>query len=252
MKKLLLVLVSLAGLCISAAAQDIIHTKDGRTIEARITNVGTQDISYKRYSNPNGPTFTIPISQVLSVKYQNGDNDVFSGRTSVYTKKKYRKLKGLYNTRDYEKVSGQPYSPFWNGFASFLIPGLGEIFEGEWGRGLCVVGANILMGSYTNKVGTQWLYDFDAWYNAQDPDNINYDTMPGIPGSYFLVGLARLALNIWSITDAVKIAKVKDMYWQDCMGYTSVSLSMDPYFAYTPVPGSGLQPVTGVSLKLTF
>ena len=76
--------------------------------------------------------------------------------------------------------------------------------------------------------------------------------MPALPGGILLVGLARVALNIWSIVDASKIAKVKDMYWQDCHGYTSVSLSMDPYFAYTPVPGTGIQPVTGFSLKLTF
>lgn len=252
MKRLLLIVTFFAGLCISAAAQDIISTKDGRRIEAKIIQVDDSNISYKRYSNPNGPTFTIPISQIESVKYQNGESDVYSGRTATYTKKKYKELKSLYNTRDYVKVQGQPYSPFWNGFASFLIPGLGEIFEGEWGRGLCIAGANILMGSYTRSVGNKWLTDFNAWYDVQDLDNIDYDTMPGVPGGYFLVGLARVALGIWSIVDASKIAKVKDMYWQDCMGYTSVSLSMDPYFAYTPIPGTGIQPVTGVSLKLTF
>lgn len=252
MKRLLLIIGIFAGLCTNAAAQDIIRTKDGRSIEAKILQVDDSSISYKRYSNQNGPTFTIPISQIESVKYQNGDNDVYAGRTATYTKKKYKELKGLYSTRDYRKVQGQPYSPFWNGFASFLIPGLGEIFEGEWGRGLCVAGANILMGSYTRSLGNKWVSEFNAWYNVQDPENPNFDTMPALPGGILLVGLARVALNIWSIVDASKIAKVKDMYWQDCHGYTSVSLSMDPYFAYTPAPGTGIQPVTGLSLKLTF
>ena len=85
MKKLLLIIGLFAGLCINAAAQDIIRTKDGRSIEAKILQVDDSNISYKRYSNQNGPTFSIPISQIESVKYQNGDNDVFSGRTSVYT-----------------------------------------------------------------------------------------------------------------------------------------------------------------------
>ena len=252
MKKLFLIISLIAGLCISAAAQDIIRTKDGRTIEAKITEVGTSTLSYKRYSNPNGPTFTLQLNQIDSIQYENGDNDVYSGRTKTYTKMKYRQLKGLYKTRDYRKVAGQPYSPFWSGFASFVIPGLGEIFDGEWVRGLCIAGANIAMGSYVRRKGNEWVTKYNAWADVQDPDNPDIDTMPWPSGSIFLVGGIRLGLGIWSIIDANKIAKIKDAYWQDCMGYSAVTVSLDPYFAYTPVPGSGPQPVTGLSLKLTF
>ena len=251
MKKILLIVSLLAGLCISAAAQDVIYTKDGRTIEAKIIEVGSTSISYKKYSNPSGPTYTLPINQIKSLEYENGDNDVFAGRTSTYTKKKYKQLKVLYNPRDYRKVSGEPYNKFWLGFASFIIPGLGEICEGEWGRGLCIVGANVLLSSYGNKLSSQWSSEYQAWYQNQDPSNPNLDTMPALPGGLLLAGAARLGLNIWSIVDARKIAKVKNMYWQDCHGYSSITVSMDPYFAYSPT-SAGLQPVTGLSLKLTF
>ena len=88
MKKLIFIIFLFAGLFINAAAQDVIRTKDGRTIEARITEIGTSTISYKRYSNPNGPSFTLPISQIQSIEYENGERDIFANASQVYTKKK--------------------------------------------------------------------------------------------------------------------------------------------------------------------
>lgn len=240
MKKLILTLFLLAGLFASAAAQDIIRTKDGRTIEAKIVSVNDASLTYKRFNNPNGPTFSMALNQIESIQYENGTGDVYAGRTKTYSDLKYKELKNLYTKRDYKKTSGQPYSPFWAGLASFFIPGLGECIDGEWGRGLCICLGNMAL------YGVQ-LRDTDIVYD--DKGNVISSSV-GTVG--FVAGLGRIALNIWSIVDARKIAKIKDAYWQDCFGYSAVTLSMDPYFAYTPVPGSGLQPVTGLSLKLTF
>ena len=262
MKRLLLVISLFAGLCISAAAQDIIHTKDGRTIEAKITEVGTSTVSYKRYSNPNGPTFTLQINQIQSIQYENGDNDVYAGNTKTYGNLKYKDLKKLYSKRDYKKTSGQPYSPFIAGLGSFVIPGLGQLYDGEGGRGLCVFLGSCAMGIGTGVAYYKHLLAMEEWLEGQgyslqdsniDTSTLDYTNYPSkTMRTYFLwMGLDAI-YNIWNIIDARKIAKIKDAYWQDCMGYSAVSVNLDPYFAYTPVPGSGLQPVTGLSLKLTF
>ena len=263
MKKLFLIISLLAGLCISAAAQDIIRTKDGRTIEAKITEVGTSTLSYKRYSNPNGPTFTLQLNQIDSIQYENGDNDVYSGRTTnYYSDKKYKELKKLYSKRDYHKTSGQPYSPLLAGIGSYVIPGLGQLYAGEGGRGALVFIGSCVMGIGTGVAYYKHVMDMEEWLEGQghslqesdiDTSTLDYTNYP--TGSMLKI-FAWLGVgavyNIWNICDAVKIAKVKDAYWQDCHGYSAVTLSMDPYFAYTPVPGSGLQPVSGLSLKLTF
>lgn len=263
MKKLLLIIGLFAGLCINAAAQDIIRTKDGRSIEAKIVSVNDASLTYKRFNNPNGPTFSMALNQIESIQYENGTGDVYAGRTTTYySEKKYKELKGLYTKRDYNKTTGQPYSPLLAGVASYIIPGLGQLYAGEGGRGALVFLGGCAMGIGTGVAYYKHVMDMEEWLESQghslqeqdiDTDALDYSTYPvgSMLKIFAWVGLGAI-YNIWNICDAVKVAKVKDAYWQDCHGYSAVTLSMDPYFAYTPVPGSGLQPVTGLSLKLTF
>lgn len=71
---------------------------------------------------------------------------------------------------------------------------------------------------------------------------------------YIAVLAGWLAFDIWSITDAVKIAKVKNMYNQDIRGQRTAELhySLSPYVAPAPDFGGGLQMATGMSLTLSF
>lgn len=261
MKKLLLVISFVAGVCLAASAQDIIRTKDGREIQAKILEVGTNTISYKRFSNPNGPTFTLAISQIKSIEYENGDNDVYSGSASSYTKKKYKELKKIYSKQDYKKTSGQPYSPFVAGLGSWFIPGLGQLYDGEGGRALGVFLGSCALGITTGVTYYNHLLDMQKWLEGQghsldegdiDTSNLDYSTYPtGSAYKYFLMLGIDAIYNIWNIIDARKIAKIKDAYWQDCMGYSAVTLKLDPYFAFTP-SSTGIQPVSGLSLKINF
>ena len=63
-------------------AQDVIVKKDGSTILSKILEVGTTDIKYKRFSNINGPTYTINVADILSVNYENGEKETFDNITS--------------------------------------------------------------------------------------------------------------------------------------------------------------------------
>ena len=75
MKTLILFLTLLyAGICFG---QDVIIMKDGDEIEAKVTEILTDNIKYKRASNPTGPTYTISKSKVFMIRYESGDKDVF-------------------------------------------------------------------------------------------------------------------------------------------------------------------------------
>jgi len=75
MKTLTLFLALLyAGICVG---QDVIIMKDGDEIEAKVTEILTDNIKYKRASNPTGPTYTISKSKVFMIRYESGDKDVF-------------------------------------------------------------------------------------------------------------------------------------------------------------------------------
>lgn len=75
MKKIFLLLTLLSTLAVYS--QDVIILKDGDEIEAKVTEILSNDIKYKKASNLTGPTYTIAKSKVFMIRYQSGDKDVF-------------------------------------------------------------------------------------------------------------------------------------------------------------------------------
>ena len=60
------------------SAQDVITLKNGDELNGKVTKVTSTEIEYKLASNPDGPTYTKPVSEVFMVKYANGQKDVFN------------------------------------------------------------------------------------------------------------------------------------------------------------------------------
>ena len=62
-----------------------------------------------------------------------------------------------------------------------------------------------------------------------------------------------LGLAIWSSIDAARVAKVKNMYYQDLMnGKNTAELSFTPMVSFASNPSGSLQPCAGMSLQLKF
>lgn len=76
--KNVLVLTILSLVALNVAAQDIVVKKDGSTILAKVLEVNQDNIKYKKFSNQNGPTYTINLSDVMSVNYENGEKEDFN------------------------------------------------------------------------------------------------------------------------------------------------------------------------------
>ena len=53
-------------------AQDVIVTKDSKKIDVTIIEINVDNIKYKRFDNPDGPTYTLPKSEIVTIVYQNG------------------------------------------------------------------------------------------------------------------------------------------------------------------------------------
>jgi hypothetical protein len=85
MKKIILTtLVSIftASLCFS---QDIITKKSSEDIQAKVLEVTTVEVKYKKFDNQNGPTFTILKSDLLMIRYENGTKDIFTEEKKIET-----------------------------------------------------------------------------------------------------------------------------------------------------------------------
>jgi hypothetical protein len=90
MKKYLFVLFAiLAGF--NLKAQDIITKSNGEEIQAKILEISDTEIKYKKFSYQTGPTYTVKKSDVVSIKYPNGDIENYGAATtpSVDTTKIY-------------------------------------------------------------------------------------------------------------------------------------------------------------------
>ena len=62
----------------SSFAQDIITLKNGEDIQGLVLEIGIDDVKYKKFENPNGPSYTLKKSDVLMIRYFNGNTDVFA------------------------------------------------------------------------------------------------------------------------------------------------------------------------------
>ena len=73
-------LVVLALFAYSGAifAQDVIVKKDGSTIISKVLEVDKKTIKYKKFSNLEGPTYSVDVEEITSINYENGERDVFT------------------------------------------------------------------------------------------------------------------------------------------------------------------------------
>lgn len=81
MKKLLFILMLLSAT--NVFAQDVIVKKDGSTILSKVFEVGTSEVKYKKFSNQNGPTYSISKSDVQAINYENGEKESFNNSATT-------------------------------------------------------------------------------------------------------------------------------------------------------------------------
>ena len=225
-------LISLVG-----SAQDRIIKKTGDVLDVRIVEVGDDYVKYKLTDSPEGQLYNIKKSEILIIKYGSSGRieDFYSGKDFksgdtnkyLYRDLKYRELKKIYDRREYFPHYDDLYKPGVAGIASFFIPGLGECICGEWGRGIGFFAGHVVL-----MAGTTVAYNY-------------YEGLA-------LVGLAAcLALDIFSIVDAVHVAKVKNMYYRDIREHSYVSFSVLPSLNYVKT-GNNMELATGLTFALTF
>ena len=78
MKRTLLLLLAAFFGAASAAAQDLIVRNDSTRVETRVIEITPEKISYKRFSNPDGPTYVLPVADIHYIRYANGEVDRFT------------------------------------------------------------------------------------------------------------------------------------------------------------------------------
>jgi len=74
--KLIAVILTLFTV-VCANAQDIIIKKNGEEIQAKVEEVGTTEVKYRKFGNEASPLYAVLKSELFMIKYENGSKDVF-------------------------------------------------------------------------------------------------------------------------------------------------------------------------------
>ena len=193
-------------------------------------------------------------TDLISVPQEDGTMQVYRPAASRWDDEpvfSYRYCRGRYETAGFRRSGLDPYDPFTAGILSYMIPGLGQLYDGELLRS-----SGFFFGTLCClSVGGTLLSARHQYETVYDPyEQIYYDREAGIGptdatmGTLFILG--GIALWVWNIYDAVKVAKVKDLFFRDMTGrYSAVDLSVKP--ALGSVPASG-RPTAGLALQLHF
>ena len=74
------ILLLFAALCgaLTAAAQDLIVKTDATKIEAKVIEITPEAVRYKRFSNPDGPTYVLPVKEIHYIQYANGEKEYYT------------------------------------------------------------------------------------------------------------------------------------------------------------------------------
>lgn len=165
----------------------------------------------------------------------------------------YSVNKFKYNPQTYVRDYTDAYDPTLCGAASFFVPGLGQVVAGETGRGIAFFGGTM---------GCAGLYFIGAlnfmFHNMEDPyyyDNYSSSRSNNIGPTLMVIGaLGMISVHIWSIVDAVKVAKVNNLYIRDLrksreLGINDIRLS--PYIDRLSINNTSTIPV-GLKLSVSF
>ncbi|MFZ4724033.1 MAG: hypothetical protein ACOYMD_01160 [Paludibacter sp.] len=153
----------------------------------------------------------------------------------------YKLNKYKYDYHHYIPDYGDPYNPAISGVCSFFVPGLGQMFSGEVGRGFGFLGAY---------AGCAVLYGVGAAQVTSSMYNYNGTSTSGV-GTMLLGAGGMLAVGIWSIVDAVHVAKVNNMYIRDLRKTSTLNFEVGPYAETLTINNQVTTPV-GLSMRINF
>lgn len=106
MKTLKKLTATLFLLCVvgMASAQDVIVKKDQSTVMSKVLEITSTEIKYKKWNNLDGPTYSINRSEVLSINYENGEVEKFTGSTNDQQSKKATQVQYLNSYMTYSSA----------------------------------------------------------------------------------------------------------------------------------------------------
>lgn len=81
---------------INMNAQDIIHKRNGKTIQAKVVEVGAAEVKYKLFEKPDGPLYAVEKIDLQKIEFEDGRTEVYSdnfNNPDLYTHQRRQGIK---------------------------------------------------------------------------------------------------------------------------------------------------------------
>jgi hypothetical protein len=204
--------------------QDIILLKSKEEIKAKVLEINESEMKYKRFENLSGPTYSIRISKVAMVRYENGFEEVFNETVDDQLMDDPNKggtdhLDPLLLKNRLELVAGigQPLGDFAlssgddAGFArTGAFANLTAAFPVRQRFGVSVVASfysNGLNGDFQNSFFQGQVLD-----NKNSSYNGAYTSLSLMPGVYYQVPINNVSLE-FSANAGINMARAPEYYY---------------------------------------
>jgi len=92
----------------SLKSQDIIYYTNGDEINAKVTKIGKEEISYKKFENLNGPEYSEEKKNIFMIKYENGTKDIINTINDNNTETDKEDLSNFYAGKEISYYDGVP------------------------------------------------------------------------------------------------------------------------------------------------
>lgn len=181
----LLLMLSFASL-----AQDTIITRNGQIQLATITMVDRTNVQYKDYSQSKGYTYIMDIDKIKELRYHDGRHIDFLPKDNSTN-----------NSTSTSIAVNPPYKNPAAAFAFSIVPGLGQFYNDEVGKGLWFMSIGLVSSIAFNV----------SYAKIANANNRKSSTNEANTGAIMLVsGLTMVVDYIWGTVDAVKTANRKN------------------------------------------
>ncbi|MBA3829308.1 MAG: hypothetical protein H0X33_10260 [Taibaiella sp.] len=179
-KTALIALIALFS-CAAANAQDKIYTREGDVIQAKIKEVTTKVITYKKQDNPDGPEYSINKNNVEKITYQNGTEDKFDEAEEAPVRRRMPPSPFQHNAGKGDMRYGKnivSFSPLQLS-SDYVTSGIGIGLSYER-----VLDKNGIISFYI-PVSISFNNNNNNYSNGYNPNNTTYNTFYAFPGIKF-------------------------------------------------------------------
>ena len=205
------------AICEKTVAQDIIHTLDGRSIEAKVFEINEDIVLYKSFDNLEGPDYRMSASLIDRIVFQNG-----AEKTLVPFAIRVPPPCGYDNDGPYGPLMfrrGRLYadqlSDHW-GVSLYGSDWLKARSQYRWGMSLTIAGAATLISSL---VCGAMLSDFNRGVEAMGMNGRSTSSLGALYVAGGITGVASIAAGttLW-IKGNKKLNTMADDYNKRCGG----------------------------------